>query len=86
MEDDKEVLAELVVKDKQALKRDHDLIEFVVNTAEDFQKNVKRTKGACAKFFKRALVTYNHCQAEAEQRLHEFPTHDAFAEMLQKRQ
>ena len=48
MEDDKEVPAALVVKDKQALKRDHDLIEFAVNTAEDFQKNVKKTKGACA--------------------------------------
>ena len=86
MEDDKEVPAELVIKDKQALKRDHDLIEFAVNTAEDFQKNVKKTKGACAEFFRRALVAYNRCQAEAEQRLQEFPAHDAFAEMLQERQ
>ena len=86
VEDDTEVPAELLVKDKQALKRDHDLIEFAVNTAEDFQKTVKKTKGACAEFFRRALVTYNRCQAEAEQRLYEFPDHDAFAEMLQKRQ
>ena len=86
MEDDKEVPAELVVKDKQALKQDHDLIEFAVNTAEDFQKNVKKTKGACTEFFRRALVAYNCCQAKAGQRLQEFPTHDAFAEMLLKRQ
>ena len=72
--------------DKQALKRDHDLIEFAINTAEDFQKTVKNTKGACIEFFGRALVTYNQCQVEAEQRLYEFPDHDAFVEMLQKGQ
>ena len=69
-------------KDKQALKRDHDLIEFAINTVEDFQKTVKKTKGVCTEFFRRALVTYNRCQVEAEQRLYEFPDHDAFAEML----
>ena len=86
MENDKEVPAELPSKDKQVLKRDHDLIEFAINTAEDFQKTVKKTKGACTEFFRRALVTYNRCQVEAEQRLYEFPDHDAFVEMLQKRQ
>ena len=34
----------------------------------------------------RALVTYNWFQVEAEQRLYEFPDHDAFVEMLQKGQ
>ena len=56
---DEEAPAELPSKDKQALKRDHDLIEFAINTAEDFQKTVKKTKGACTEFFRRALVTYN---------------------------
>ena len=86
VEDDQEVPAELPVKDKQALKRDHDLIEFVVITAEDFQKTVKKMKGACTEFFRRALVTYNRCQVEAEHRLHEFPDHDTIAGMLQTRQ
>ena len=48
--------------------------------------SVRKTKGACTEFFKRALVTYNQCQVEAEQRLYEFPDHDVFVEMLQKRQ
>ena len=82
----KEAPAELPSKDKQALKRDHDLIEFAINTAEDFQKAVKKTKGVCTEFFRRALVTYNRCQVEAKQRLYEFPDHDAFVEMLQKGQ
>ena len=82
----KEAPAELPSKDKQALKRDHDLIEFAINTAEDFQKTVKKTKGAYTEFFRRALVTYNRCQVEAEQRLYEFPDHGVFIEMLQKRQ
>ena len=84
VENDEEVPAELPSKDKQALKRDHDLIEFAINTAEDFQKTVKKTKGVYAEFFRRALVTYNRCQIEAEQRLYEFPDHDAFVEILQK--
>ena len=61
VENEEEVPAELPSKDKQALKRDHDLIEFAINTAEDFQKIVKKTKGACIEFFGRALVTYNRC-------------------------
>ena len=36
VENEEEVPAELPSKDKQALKRDHDLIEFAINTAEDF--------------------------------------------------
>ena len=83
-ENNEEVPAELPSKDKQALKRDYDLIEFAINTTEDFKKTVKKTKGACTEFFRRALVTYNRCQVEAEQRLYEFPDHDSFVEMLQK--
>ena len=46
-ENDEEAPAELPSKDKQTLKREHDLIEFAINTAEDFQKTVKKTKGVC---------------------------------------
>ena len=80
-----ETPAELPSKDKQALKRDYDLIEFAINTAEDFKKAVKKTKGACTKFFRRVLITYNQCQVEAEQRLDDLPDHNSFLEMLQKR-
>ena len=46
-ENNEEVPAELPSKDKQALKWDYDLIEFAINTTEDFKKTVKKTKGAC---------------------------------------
>ena len=77
--------AELPSKDQQALKRDYDLLEFAINTAEDFKKTIKKTKGACTEFFRRLLITYNRCQIEAEQRLEVFQDHNAFVEMLQKR-
>ena len=57
LESNEETPAELPSKDKQALKRDYDLIEFAINTTEDFKKAVKKTKGACAEFFRRVLIT-----------------------------
>ena len=85
LENNEETPAELPSKDRQALKRDYDLLEFAINTAEDFKKSVKKTKGACTEFFRRLLITYNRCQIEAEQRLEVFPNHNAFVELLQKR-
>ena len=61
LENNEETPAELPSKDKQALKRDYDLIEFSINTAEDFKKIVKKMKGACTEFFRRLLITYNRC-------------------------
>ena len=66
LESNEEAPAELPSKDKQALKRDYDLVEFAINTAEDFKKAVKKTKGLCTNFFRRLLITYNRCQIEAE--------------------
>ena len=60
-------------------------MEFSINTAEDFKKAVKNTKGLCTEFFRIILITYNRCQIEAEQRLEAFPDHNSFMEMLQKR-
>ena len=48
LESNAENPAELLVKDHQALKRDHDLVEFAVSTTEDFKKAVKRMQGACS--------------------------------------
>ena len=42
LENNAETPAELLAKDHQALKRDHDLVEFVVSTMKDFKKTVKR--------------------------------------------
>ena len=60
-------------------------MEFSINTAEEFKKAVRKTKGACTEFFRRLLITYNRCQVEAEQRIDAFPDHNLFVEILQKR-
>ena len=43
LENNAKTPAELPAKDHQALKTEHDLVEFVVSTTEDFKKAVKRT-------------------------------------------
>ena len=85
LENNAETPAELPTKDHQALKRDHDLVEFAVSTTEDFKKAVKRTEGACSEYFKRLLNTYNWCQTEAKHKLDEFPDHETFIGILQNR-
>ena len=60
-------------------------MEFPINTANDFKKAVKKTKGLCTEFFRRLLIIYNRCQIEAERRLEAFPDHDSFLEFLQKK-
>ena len=66
LEANKETAVDLPAKDQQSLRQDYDLVEFAINTTEEFKKAIKKTKGACAEFFKRLLITYNHCQVEAE--------------------
>ena len=85
LENNEETPADLLSKDQQALKRDYNLVEFAINTAEDFKKTVKKTNGLCTEFFRRLLITYNRCHITAEERLEAFPDHDAFVELLQKR-
>ena len=70
---------------QELIRKDYDLLEFVINTAKEFKKAVKKTKGACAEFFRRILITYNRCQVEAEQRMDAFPDHSLFLEILQRR-
>ena len=82
LENNEETPAELPAKDQQALKRDYNLVEFSINTAEDFKKAVKKTKGLRTEFFRRLLITYNRCQIEAEERLEDYPYHNAFVELL----
>ena len=85
LENNEETPAELPAKHQQALKRDYNLVEFSINTTEDFKKAVKKTKGLCTEFFRRLLNTFNRCQIKVEERLEAFPYHDAFVELLQKR-
>ena len=62
IETNEEPPAELPVKDWQSIKQYYDLLEFVINIAEEFKKTVKKIEGLCADYYKRVLVTYNRCQ------------------------
>ena len=66
LENNEETPVELPSKDRQALQQDYDLLEFAINTTEDFKRAVKKMKGACTEFFRRLMITYNHFQIEAE--------------------
>ena len=66
IETNEEPPAELPVKYRQSLKQDYDLLEFAINIAEEFKKTVKKTKGLCAEYYRRVLVTYNKCQVSTE--------------------
>ena len=46
LEANEEVPTNLPAKDQQGLRQDYDLLEFSINTAEEF-KAVRKTKGAC---------------------------------------
>ena len=85
LEANEEIPADLPAKDQQGLKQDYDLLEFSINTAEEFKKAIKKMKGACTKFCRILLITYNHCQVVVEQRMDTFLYHDLFIEMLQNR-
>ena len=85
LEANEETPAELPSKDQQALRQDYDLLDFAINTVEDFKKAIKKTRGACAKFFRRLLISYNRSQVEAEQRIDSFLDNSPFLEILQRR-
>ena len=85
IETNEEIPADLPAKDQHSLKQDYDLLEFAINTAEEFKKTVKKTRRACIEYCRRVLVTYNRCQVAAEQRLDALPEHELFTGMLQSR-
>ena len=85
LEANEETPVDLPSKDQQALRQDYDLLEFAISTAEEFKKAIKKIKGACAKLFKRLLITYNRCQVEVEQRMDTFAEHNLFWGILQRR-
>ena len=61
LEANEETPVDLPSKYQQALRQDYNLLKCSINIAEEFKKAVKKTKGACAEFFKRLLITYNSC-------------------------
>ena len=57
IETNEETSVELLAKDRHSLKQDYDLLEFAINTVEEFKKAVKKMKGLCVEYYKRMLVT-----------------------------
>ena len=85
IETNKESPVEIPVKDQQSLRREYDLLEFAINTVEEFKKIVKKTRGACVEYCRRVLVTYNRCQVSVEKILDMIPEYEMFIEHLQNR-
>ena len=85
IETNEEVPADLPAKYQRSLKQDYDLLEFAINTAEEFKKVVKKTREACTEYCKRVLVTYNRCQVAVGQRIETLLEHELFTKMLQSR-
>ena len=82
IETNEETPAELLAKNRHSLKQDYNLLEFAINTTEEFKKTVKKTRRSCTEYCRRVLVTYNRCQVAVEQRLDEIPEHELFIEQL----
>ena len=59
IETNEEIPADLLAKDQHSLKQDYDLLEFAINTTDEFKKTMKKTRGACTEYCRRVLVTYN---------------------------
>ena len=55
------------------------MIEFASKATEELIKTVRKTKSACAEFYRRVLLTYNRCQTSARRRLKELPEHEMFS-------
>ena len=85
IETNEEIPIDLPAKYKHSLKQDYDLLEFAINTIEEFKKFVKKTRGACTEYCRRVLIIYNRCQVAAGQRLEALPEHELFTKMLQSR-
>ena len=85
IETNKETPAEIPAKDRHSLKQDYDLLEFAINTVEEFKKTVRKTRGACTEYCRRVLVTYNRCQFAVEQSVEALTEHELLIEMLQIR-
>ena len=59
LEANEEIPADLPAKDRQGLRKDYDLLELAINTAKEFKKAVKKTRGSCTENCRRLLITYN---------------------------
>ena len=53
--------------------------------AEELVKEVRKTKGVCAEFYRKVPTTYNRCQTSPRRRLEELPNHEVFLKQLHER-
>ena len=65
IETNEEISANLPAKYQHSLKQDYDLLEFAINTTEEFKNTVKKTRASYTEYCRRVLVTYNRCQVAA---------------------
>ena len=67
------------------MKLEYELIEFGSTTVEELVNVVRKTKGVCAEFCRKVLITYNRCQTYAKRRIEELPDHKGFLKQLHER-
>ena len=85
LETTEEPSSDAPIKDLETVKLEYELIEFGSKVAEELVKVVRRTKGVCAEFCTKVLITYNRCQTAAKRRLEELSDHEGFLKQLQER-
>ena len=84
VETNKEPPVDVPPKDLETIKQEYELIEFAIKVAEELVKTVRKTKSACAEFYRRILLTYNRCQISASRILEVLSEHELFLKQLQE--
>ena len=82
VEKNKESPIDIPIKDPETIKSEYE--EFASKTIEELVKTVRKTKSACAEFYRRILLTYNRCQISASRRLEVLSEHELFLKQLQE--
>ena len=75
LETNKEPPMDIPIKDLEMIKLEYDVIEFASKATEELVKTIRRTKSACAEFYRKVLLTYNWCHTSAKRKLEELPDH-----------
>ena len=73
------------IKDLEIVNMEYEMIEFGSKAAEELVKTIRRTKAVCVAFYREVLLTYNHCQTSAKNRLEELSDYEGFLKLLQER-
>ena len=82
VEINKESPVDISFKDLETIKMEYELIEFASKAAGELIKAMRKTKNACAKFYRRVLLTYNRCHTSTARRLEVFLEHEILLKQL----